>query len=94
MEATSRVMPVNELLRDIEVGRCSELFACGTGAIVAPIAAIGEADGKEWPLPEVGRLSSRLRDKLLDIQEGKTDDPFGWVIDAADSKSLAAYINS
>jgi branched-chain amino acid aminotransferase len=36
MEATSRVMPVNELLRDIEAGRCSELFACGTGAIVAP----------------------------------------------------------
>ena len=94
IEATSRTMPVNDLLRDIEAGRCSELFACGTGAIVAPIAAIGESDGREWPLPEVGRLSSRLRDELLDIQEGKTDDPFDWVIDAADREALAAYINS
>ncbi len=94
IEATPRTMPVNDLLRDIEAGRCSEFFACGTGAIVAPIATIGEADGREWSLPDVGRLSSRLRDKLLDIQEGKTDDPFGWVIDAADRKALAAFINS
>jgi branched-chain amino acid aminotransferase len=94
IETTSRTMPVNELLSDIEAGRCSELFACGTGAIVAPIAAIGESDGREWSLPDVGRMSSRLRDELLDIQEGKTDDPFGWVIDPADTEALAAYINS
>jgi branched-chain amino acid aminotransferase len=87
IEATSRTMPVDDLLRDIEAGLCSELFACGT-------AAIGESDGREWPLPEVGRLSSRLRDELLDIQEGKTEDPFGWVIEAADQEALAAYIES
>jgi hypothetical protein len=38
-------------------------------------------------------MSSRLRDALLDIQEGKADDPFGWVIDANDSKALAAFID-
>lgn len=92
IEAISRVMPVNELLRDIETGRCSELFACGTGAIVAPIAAIGESDGQEWKLPEVGVMSFRLRDALLDIQEGHCDDPFGWVIDAGDRKALAAFL--
>ena len=94
MEATSRTMPVDDLLRDIEAGRCSELFACGTGAIVAPITAIGESDGREWSLPDVGVLSSKLRDALLDIQEGKTGDPFGWVVDAADRKALATFINS
>ena len=93
IEATSRTMPVNDLLRDIEAGRCSELFACGTGAIVAPIAEIGESGGREWSLPDVGRLSSRLRNALLDIQEGKSGDPFGWVIDAADKDALAAFIN-
>ena len=93
VEAKSRTMPVNDLLHDIEAGRCTELFACGTGAIVAPIAAIGESDGREWPLPDVGRLSSTLRDALLDIQEGRADDPFGWVVDAADRQALAAFIN-
>jgi branched-chain amino acid aminotransferase len=92
IETTSRVMPVNELLRDIEAGRCTELFACGTGAIVAPIAAIGESDGREWKLPDVGVMSSRLRDALLDIQEGKTDDPYGWVVDGVDSEALAAFL--
>jgi len=91
MAAHSRTMPVDELLRDIEAGRCTELFACGTGAIVAPIRAIGEADGREWSLPDVGKVSARLRDALLDIQEGKADDPFGWVIEAGD-RGLADFI--
>ncbi len=93
IEATARTMPVDDLLRDVETGRCSELFACGTGAIVAPIATIGESDGREWSLPDVGLISSKLRDALLDIQEGKTDDPFGWVVDASDKKALAAFIS-
>lgn len=90
--ATSRAMPIDALLHDIEKGRCSELFACGTGAIVAPIAAIGEADGREWSLPDVGHRSSTLRDALLDIQEGSSEDPFGWMIEAADTRALEAYI--
>jgi len=91
IEAKSVTMPVDELLRDIENGRCSELFACGTGAIVVPIKAIGDVDGSEWTLPEVGRMSSMLRDALLDIQEGKVEDPFGWVVAAGDSH-LTAYL--
>ena len=55
IESTSRDMPVNELLSDIESGRCNELFACGTGAIVAPIATIGESDGREWQLRDIGK---------------------------------------
>jgi len=93
IEATARTMPVDDLLRDVDTGRCSELFACGTGAIVAPIATIGEADAREWSLPDIGLISSKLRDTLLDIQEGKTDDPFGWVVDAADKKALTAFIS-
>ena len=93
-ETHARAMPVDELLSDIEAGRCSELFACGTGAIVAPIAAIGEADGREWPLTDVGRRSAVMRDALLDIQEGRADDPFGWVIPAADKETLAEYLAS
>ena len=92
IEATSRTMPVDKLIRDIEEGRCSELFACGTGAIVAPIATIGEADGREWSLPDVGQVSSKLKDALLDIQEGKIDDPFGWVIQATETEALTTFI--
>ena len=92
MEAVSRTMPIDELLTDIDSGRCSELFACGTGAIVAPIATIGEPDGREWSVTDVGVVSAMLRDALLDIQEGKADDSFGWVIDSGDTKALAEFI--
>ena len=84
IEAKSATMPVDLLLRDIEEGHCTELFACGTGAIVVPIKTIGDAGGREWDLPEVGKMSTMLRDALLNIQEGKAEDPFGWVVDAGD----------
>lgn len=88
IDAVDRTMPVDELLALIESGRCTELFACGTGAIVAPIAAIGEADGREWPLPDVGRVSARLRDALLDLQEGRATDSHGWLVDGTDAAAI------
>jgi branched-chain amino acid aminotransferase len=92
IDTAERVMPVDELVADIRAGRCRELFACGTGAIVAPIGAIGEADGTRLDLPDVGKLSARLRDALLDIQEGRKSDSFGWVVGASDAAELANYL--
>ena len=91
IEAKSATMPVAELLRDIEAGRCTELFACGTGAIVVPIKAIGDVDGSEWVLPEIGNVSTMLRDALLDIQAGSAEDVFGWTVAAGDP-GLAAHL--
>ena len=92
IEAKDTVMPADELLENIESGRCSEAFACGTGAIVCPISAIGEADGKEYPLPKVNQMAMTLRSALLDIQESRVPDPCGWVIDPRDREALAALL--
>ncbi|MEC7907457.1 MAG: branched-chain amino acid aminotransferase [Verrucomicrobiota bacterium] len=92
IEAKDTVMPADELLENIESGRCSEAFACGTGAIVCPISAIGEADGKEYPLPKVNQMAMTLRSALLDIQESRVPDPYGWVIDPRDREPLAAFL--
>lgn len=94
IEAADCSMPVDDLLSDIQSGRCTELFACGTGAIVAPISVIGEADGREWALPEVGKLSTRLRDALLDVQEGRSKDSFGWTVDGTDGETLRRRFES
>ena len=92
--AKDPVMPIDELLHDIESGRCSEAFACGTGAIISPIAAIGEADGKVFELREVNQMAAILKDALLDIQEGRAADPFGWILDPRDSQQLASQLNN
>ena len=73
---------INELIKEVESGRCQEIFACGTAAIVTPLAELGETDGKRYPLrPKAGRVSiaQKLRKQLLQIQTGQAEDKFGWV---------------
>ena len=73
-----RRITIDELLAGIGSGRCSELFACGTAAIVSPIAALVEGDGREYKLHETDVVAKRLRESLLAIQERRAPDPFGW----------------
>ena len=87
-EVVERDLPIDELLEDIRAGRCTEFFACGTAAIVCPISVVGEADSSVTELPEIGRIAGRLRAAILDVQEGRAGDPFGWMVDAADLEGL------
>lgn len=90
LDVIERAMPVDDLLDDISSGRCSELFACGTAAIVCPIAAVGESGGSEVKLANQGQVANRLRKSILDVQEGRARDTFGWMVDAADTGELRA----
>jgi branched-chain amino acid aminotransferase len=94
IEAQEIVMPIDELLQNVESGRCSEMFACGTGAIISPISAIGEADGTVFELQDVDQVAATLKSALLNIQEGRDEDPFGWVVDPQDSQKLTAKLNT
>ena len=73
-----RLMALDELLAQMRSGACSELFACGTAAIVAPVGALAEADGREQAPEHVDRVAAELREALLAIQERRAPDPFGW----------------
>lgn len=88
LTVVERAIPVDEMLEDIAAGRCSELFACGTAAIVSPIAAVGEEDGSEIALGGQGEVANHLRTAILDIQEGRADDPFGWMVEAGDLPAM------
>lgn len=86
-EVIERAMPIDDLIEDIKSGRCSEAFACGTAAIVAPIKALGEADGTIHEIAdEPGSIGEELRCELLDIQEGRAKDPFDWMVDVPELK--------
>ncbi len=63
-----------------ESGEISEVFACGTAAVVTPVGTVkGSAGG--WTVGDgtPGPVSMRLRDELLGIQFGTLPDPHGWV---------------
>ena len=81
LEVEELPIAIDELLGWIDAGRCSECFACGTAAIVTPIRELGEAHGSRYALPQAeGGLTALLREELLDIQEGRAVDPFGWMV--------------
>ena len=74
-------MSIDELVTQIKKGVCTEAFACGTAAIITPLECLGEKDGTRYSLP-AGKsiLSKKLKDALLDIQEGRKPGPKGWVV--------------
>jgi branched-chain amino acid aminotransferase len=75
---TERAMPIDDLLRQLSSGECSEVFACGTAAIVCPISVIGDADGRQYRPAALDKEARVLRDRLLAIQERRAPDPYGW----------------
>lgn len=72
-------MDIDELLAQIESGRCSEIFACGTAAIVMPISSLADADRRVFKPQQCNVVASRLREELLAIQERRAPDPFDWI---------------
>ena len=85
-----RLMALDEVIAQMRDGACSEVFACGTAAIVAPVAALAEPDGTEHPAPQVDRVAAELREALLAIQERRAPDPFGWTRDVAAAPAAAS----
>ena len=63
-----------------EDGSITEVFACGTAAVIAPVGHAKSSHG-EWAVGDGGSgpLTLRLRSALLDVQYGRTPDAHGWM---------------
>jgi branched-chain amino acid aminotransferase len=63
-----------------EAGEITEVFACGTAAVITPVGAVKGASGG-WTIGagRPGPVTMRLREQLLGIQFGQQPDPHGWV---------------
>jgi len=78
-----RRIAIDELLGQVASGECTELFACGTAAIVSPISVLADRDGREYAPARVDEIAAKLREALLAIQERRAPDVFGWTRDVA-----------
>ncbi len=63
-----------------ESGEITEVFACGTAAVITPVGTVKARD-RSWRVADgtPGPVTMRLRDQLLDIQTGRAPDPHDWV---------------
>ncbi|MEU4348521.1 branched-chain amino acid aminotransferase [Streptomyces sp. NPDC023838] len=66
--------------RDTEAGTLTEVFACGTAAVITPVGSVKSARAN-WTQGdgEPGVVTMRLRKALLDLQTGVTPDTHGWM---------------
>ncbi len=61
-------------------GQISEVFACGTAAVITPVGAVkGRESGWSIGGGRPGPVTMRLREHLLGVQFGHQPDAHGWV---------------
>lgn len=78
-EVAEERIDVYEMLEDVKRGRVTEVFGCGTAAVIAPIGKFGFHD-EEILINnnQPGPVARCLYQTLTDIQYGRQPDPFGW----------------
>ena len=77
-----RLLSLAELDQALREGTLEEAWGCGTAAVVSPIGELCYK-GVKYPINngEIGALTQHLYDTLTDIQWGKTEDIFGWIVE-------------
>ncbi|MGN6780439.1 MAG: branched-chain amino acid aminotransferase [Marmoricola sp.] len=73
-----RRFAIDEWREGVRSGDITEVFACGTAAVVTPVGAL-KWDGGEAPAPASTDLTMQIRRQLVDIQFGRAQDTHGWM---------------
>jgi branched-chain amino acid aminotransferase len=78
--AEERLLSVEQWGADLASGAMTEVFACGTAAVITPVGIVKSKHG-EWTVHgnEPGPVATRLREELLGIQHGSLPDKHGWM---------------
>lgn len=79
-EVVERRVSIDEWRSGVADGTITEIFACGTAAVITPVGTLrwdgGEATCGDG---EAGKVTSEVRSALVDIQYGRSSDPHGWM---------------
>jgi branched-chain amino acid aminotransferase len=75
-----RKIDIDEWQKKAAAGEITEVFACGTAAVITPIARVKYGDA-EFTIADgqPGEVSMALRDTLTGIQRGTFADTHGWM---------------
>ena len=79
-KTAERKITVQEWRDDIASGKMTEVFACGTAAVITPVGT-AKANGFEMTINngQNGAVTMALREALLGIQHGTVKDTHGWM---------------
>ena len=75
-----RKIDIDEWQKKAAAGEITEVFACGTAAVITPVSEVKYGDG-DFTIAdgEPGEVTMALRDTLTGIQRGTFADTHGWM---------------
>jgi branched-chain amino acid aminotransferase len=74
-----RPISIDEWRNGIASGEITEVFACGTAAVITPLGRLAWNGGEMVMGEEPGPATQEIRSALLDIQYGRAEDRHGWM---------------
>ena len=73
-----RRIQVSELVEAAKNNELKEIFGAGTAAVISPVSAFSYKDTVyDIPKPD-DSYAIRFKKELMDIQQNRAEDPFGW----------------
>jgi branched-chain amino acid aminotransferase len=82
LNPVERPVSISEWREGIKSGAITEVFACGTAAVITPVGQLvwATSEGNQSVgANEIGATTLKLRNALLDIQYGRVPDIHGWM---------------
>jgi len=82
LEVKEQALGIDALVSDIDAGVVSEVFLSGTAAVIVSVSRLRFEDGSVVAVSRTGEtpIANLLRDRLMNIQFGSAEDPFGWLV--------------
>ena len=79
--ATENAISVDQWRDGAEAGEITEVFACGTAAVITPVGQVKSRKSGHWEINEgqPGPVTMQLREALLNIQTGQVPDKHQWL---------------
>lgn len=76
-----RQIAIDELVALHAQGRVTEMFGCGTAAVISPVGTLRYMDTElTFNQGEIGPVSRRMYDTITGIQYGRLADPGSWIV--------------
>ena len=77
---SERRISTDEWAKSVDSGELTEVFACGTAAVITPVGTVRHADGGfDIAGGRPGSVTMRLRGELTALQHGQRPDEHGWM---------------
>ena len=74
-------LTVQQWREDCASGAITEVFACGTAAVITPVGKVDSKNSGTWTIADgnPGGVTMKLREALIDIQTGVAPDVHNWM---------------